>query len=190
LGARAVVRCLFGGGARARALSEARLEGRFDSARRTSAGLFGGSCGRSTAGFEGDPAGSDASAGQATQPFGVARPGGVQTANQAGSRRAEGAGDKTLEADQGHERVPDRFIATRQLGHRTPRRVRLVTKSRYEAHGGSAQPIRREMFGVETLKSRSTLEEDHRSVATSSVFVGSRGFFERENPGARSANHL
>jgi hypothetical protein len=36
----------------------------------------------------------------------------------------------------------------------------------HEAHGGSAQPIRRETFEVETLKSRSTLEEDIRSVVT------------------------
>lgn len=86
--------------------------------------------GRPTAGSEGDPAGPDANAGQAARPFGVVKQDGVQTTDQAGSQRAEGAGDKTLEADQGHESMPDRVIATRQLGRRTPRRVRIVTKSR------------------------------------------------------------
>lgn len=85
---------------------------------------------RSMAGSEDDLPGPDVSAPQAARPFGVVRPGGAQTTASAASRRAEGAGAKTLEAGQGQERVPDRFTATRQLGRRTPRRVRIVTWSR------------------------------------------------------------
>jgi hypothetical protein len=81
----------------------------------------------------------------------------AHTMRPAGSMRAEGTGEKTLEANQGPERMPTRVTATRQLERRTPRRVRAVTVSRHEAHGGSVQPIRRETFGVETLKSGSTL---------------------------------
>jgi hypothetical protein len=96
----------------------------------------------SAAGFGGAPPGSDVSVAIAARPLGVARRDGAQTTGPAGSRRAEGAGD-TLEAGQGQERMPDRFTATRQLGCRTPRRVRAVTLSRREAPGGCAQPIRR-----------------------------------------------
>jgi hypothetical protein len=98
--------------------------------------------GTSTVGIEGAPQVSDVSAALATGPFGVVRQDGDQTTEPVGSMRAEGAGH-TLEADQGHERRPNRLTATRQPGRRTPRRVRDVTMSRHEAHGGSAQPIRR-----------------------------------------------
>jgi hypothetical protein len=110
----------------------------------------------SAAGSEGAPPGSDVSIALAKRPFEAARRDDAQTTGPAGSTRAEGAGH-TLEADQGHERMPNRVTATRQLGRRTPRRVRDVTQSRHEAHGGSVQPIRRETLGVETLKSGSTL---------------------------------
>lgn len=98
--------------------------------------------GTSTAGHEGAPPVSDEGAASATRPFGVVARGGGQTTEPADSMRAEGAGH-TLEADQGHERMPNRLTATRQPGRRTPRRVHDVTMSRHEAHGGSAQPIRR-----------------------------------------------
>jgi len=57
-------------------------------------------------------------------------------------RRTEGAGN-TLEAGQGHERMPNRFTAMRQPEGRRPRRVCDARISRRKAHGGSAQPIRR-----------------------------------------------
>jgi len=40
-------------------------------------------------------------------------------------RQIEGAG-QTLEASQGHERMPSRFTAMRQLARRKPRRVRAA----------------------------------------------------------------
>jgi hypothetical protein len=129
---------------------------RFDSVCRVTVSLFGGSRGvgswfrRSSPGLGRERRARDASLrGRET--------GRAHTMRPAGSMRAEGTGEKTLEANQGHERMPTRVTATRQLERRTPRRVRAVTVSRHEAHGGSVQPIRRETFGVETLKSGSTL---------------------------------
>jgi hypothetical protein len=133
---------LFGGGARARATprnGSGNASIRLVGSSRISSEVHR----RPAAELEGVLAGSNVSAGRVARPYGGVRRRGAQTTDLAGSGRADGAGDKTLEAGQGHERTPNRFTATRQLGRRTPRRVRAVTVSRCEAHGGSAQPIRR-----------------------------------------------
>jgi hypothetical protein len=82
----------------------------------------------SAAGSGGATPGSDVSSALAKRPFGAARWDGAQTTGPGGATRAEGAGH-TFEADQGHERMPNRVTAMRQLGRRTPRRVPDVTLS-------------------------------------------------------------
>lgn len=70
--------------------------------------------------------------------------------------RRQDEATQTLDASQGHERTPSRFTATRPLDHRRPRRAAELGYQLLQAQGGCAQPIRRQVIEVETLKSRPT----------------------------------
>lgn len=63
----------------------------------------------------------------------------------------------TLEAGKGQERMPLDLIVEEQPEHSRPRRSHLRTLSHDEGHGGNAEPIRRQVLGVDTLKPMLTL---------------------------------